>query len=323
MKNTIFRSKYKKKVIEMKFYTLVIYLILAVLSSSFAIALYREEINNRCISEPRVSESHSPLTIDGNAALDAFCSERGTSGQSWSTAHVIEGYEINAVGQGGPSNPNSFGIEIKNTDRYLIIKDCYIQDAAGVGSSGGIVLLQCENINITECEFFDNEVGINLWNSNHIAISENDISECGMGVRLWDSSNSFVLNNFISQGTINGIYLKLANYNTISGNEASYNRLYGIKLDESNNNIIYDNNASYNHYDGIYLDSETENNQVYQNIVCNNELSSVNDFGSNNDIHDNNECNQIIPSFPLLWILGFISLGFIILFHKTQWKLIR
>ena len=46
------------------------------------------------------SESHDPVYIVGNAALDAFCSGNGTDGLTPATAHVIGGYDIDAGGSG-------------------------------------------------------------------------------------------------------------------------------------------------------------------------------------------------------------------------------
>lgn len=320
MKNDIFSSKHNTNFLIKRIYTLGQILILGVLLSSIIFSWCQEETTDTFIYEPAISVSHSPISIDGNAALDAFCSGKGTDGLSWATAHLIESYEIYAeIDASGVGS----AIEIKNTDRYLIIRDCILHNSVGEWSAGGVFLQQCQYINITGCKFLNNAVGINIWKSYNIAILANNGSYCGSGVRLSNSNNNIISNNFISYGSTNGIHLNIANHNTISSNEASHNANYGIKLEESNNNIISDNNASYNHYSGIYLDKDTENNQIYQNIVCSNDLSNVNDLGSNNDVRDNDECAPVIPSFPLLWILGFISLGFVILFQKTHKILLR
>ncbi|MFX0140513.1 MAG: NosD domain-containing protein [Candidatus Hodarchaeota archaeon] len=311
--SSLIRIKHKLK---KKFFTLVLFLILLGLPSQLVLLLHHEGKDHLDKAKLLVSVSHSPIFIDGNDALDAFCSGAGTDGLSWASAHVIEGYEIVAELQPEPSG-NCIGIEIRNTDRFLVIKNCDIQESVGIGSAGGIFLQECQNINITGCEFSNNDVGINMWRAEHMTISSNNILQCGMGVRLEKFNNGIVSDNIISDCTINGILLKRSDYNTISSNEASFNRLYGIKLEESKNNIIRGNNASYNSLSGISLDSDTENNQIYNNVVCYNEGEGILDSGSNNDVHDNEECIATVPSYLFSWMLGFVSLGFMLACRKT------
>jgi parallel beta-helix repeat protein len=315
MKIGIFSSEQTNNLMKKKLFTLVVFPILVIYSSSIVVSSHQEESINLDASSPMPSVSHSPISINGNTEFDAFFEGKGTDGLTWATAHIIEGYNIIAVNPPSPAGEGS-GIQIINTDRYLIIKDCFIQNSLGSTSSGGIFLQNCQNINITGCEIFDNEGGIVTWNTNHISISDNNILDGGMGIRFQYSNNCIVSDNFISSGTMSGIHLRRSHHNTISGNEASHNRLYGIKLEESTNNIISGNNASYNGYSGISLETDTENNQVYQNIVCNNERGNVDDLGSNNDVHDNEECTVLIPSYSLLWMLGFVSLGCVIKLYK-------
>ena len=61
---------------------------------------------------PSLAADHTPIVINGNAALDAFCNGNGTDG-SYENPHIIKDYTIN----GGIGN----AINISSTDRYLII----------------------------------------------------------------------------------------------------------------------------------------------------------------------------------------------------------
>ena len=295
-------------------------LILGAFLSSFVFSWYQVETNYTYISDPVASVSHSPISIDGNAALDAFCSGKGTDGLSWDTAHVIEDLEIDAEGVGSV-------IDIRNTDRFLIIRRCNIINSGDVFDyvgiiyrDSGIFLGSVKNVKITECDVNNNYLGIGLSGAYNISayniISDNVISNNRYkGIAIFYASHNTISDNEVTYNSIAGISLKGdSNYNTISGNNASYNDNYGIKLESSESNTISGNYASYNNLYGIALDDKSDNNEVYQNIVCHNELGGINDLGSDNDIHDNDDCtgdatDGVIPGYPFVWMLGFILFG--------------
>jgi parallel beta-helix repeat protein len=256
----------KSNIISKRIRLFSIYLFLAMILNISLLSWSQEDIPLTNISILKISASHSPISIDGNVALDTFCSSDGTDGLSWSTAHVIEGYEIEAEIVAGVGS----AIEIKNTDKYLIIRDCTLEKSEGAWSAGGIFISECQNISIKNCHFSNNEVGISLWRSNHISVTESNILNGYTGIRLSNSAN-----------------------NSISGNTISKNNDYAI-----------------------YLDSNSENNIIFQNTFCDNTAGNINDLGTNNQIHDNNECNPIISGYNLLWILVILSLGSMIFSKK-------
>ncbi len=341
-------------------------LILGAFLNSFVFSWYQVETNYTYISDPVASVSHSPISIDGNAALDAFCSGKGTDGLSWDTAHVIEDLEIDAGGVG-------CGIDIRNTDRFLIISNCIIinsgnerykvaVDSYKFGDSG-IFLDSVKNVKITECDVNNNYYGIALLDGSYNIISDNIVSNNRRGGIGTDNSNYNIIsdnkamndsnagiylswfsnyntisgnivlhngehgiwlvfdccNNIISGNNAShngdfGIKFNYADNNTLSGNNASYNDLYGIFLADSVNNTLSGNYASYNSQYGIALNDDSDNNEVYQNIVCYNEQGNINDLGNDNDIHDNDYCtgaatDGVIPGYPFVWMLGLILFG--------------
>jgi hypothetical protein len=115
------------------------------------------EKKNLDFLKPFSAEIHSKIYIDGNSALDAFCSGDGTDGLSWASAHVIEDYEIDAGGSGS-------GIYISNTDRYLIIRNCTL-------SNSGISIWSCSNIKVMNCiiDYCENAISVNENSFNNIS----------------------------------------------------------------------------------------------------------------------------------------------------------
>ena len=305
----------------------------------------KEDIGDAYFSVPAASVSHSRIEIVGNGALDSFCSGQGTDGLSWATAHVIENFEIDAGGSGHS------GILIINTDRFLIIRNCTVinaQRTQPVDIPAGIKVTDCNNVNITNCNTTNNLWGINMWTSAYISVSDNIATNNDHGIIVTCSNHITISDNIAShnkEGGItivktadidadyntisgnnvmyndeHGICLAGSNYNTISGNNASHNVFNGISIQSSGNNKISGNNASYNLKYGVHLNAYSDNNEIYENILCDNTEGDIRDLGEDNDIHDNGCPTAEIPGYPLVWILGFVLCGFTVLFRKTLKK---
>ena len=84
---------------------------------------------------------HLPIYINGNAMLNDFCSGNGTAG-SYSNPHVIEDYIIDAEGTGS-------GINIRNTDLYLIIQNCTVTNSGTATFDAGLFFENCASIKKT------------------------------------------------------------------------------------------------------------------------------------------------------------------------------
>ena len=323
MKNNGCKLKRKTNLLKKRICKFVQCLILGVVLSSLLFSMIQEEYMYINRSIPKASTIHSPISINGNGALDAFCAGNGTDGLSWDTAHVIEGFEIDAGGIGS-------GIYIRNTDRFLIIRNSNIinsglKDYRPVYVDSGIALGNVKNIKISKCNLNDNHHGLSLYNMNNCNIWNNNasynlfsISVCNgtnntisgndfshnewCSFMSWNSHSNDISDNDISYNKRYGVYLiDTCNYNTISGNNVSYNELGGIKLLNSSGNTITGNNASYNTNFGISLGPTSNNNEVYQNIVCFNDDEDILDYGENNDIRRNDHCSGI-PSYPIAWV---------------------
>jgi len=308
MKNNGCNLKRKTHLLRKRICILVQCLILGAFLSSLLFSMYQGEYKNINVSIPKASTTHSPISIDGNAALDAFCVGKGTDGLSWDTAHVIEDLEIDAEGVGS-------GIDIRNTNRFLIIRRCTIINSGNstitipswmIYADSGIFLYSVNNVKIIKCNVNNNYVGISLVESNYNNISDNVASSNRhKGIILVSACNNTISGNEASYNSMVGIGLKYySSFNTISGNTFSHNDYNGFKLEnKSENNTISDNHASYNGQYGIYLDSDSDNNEIYQNSLCYNEIGDIQDLGENNNIHDNDDCSQpVIPNYPIAWI---------------------
>ena len=120
---------------------------------------------------PQSAEIHSPIFIDGNTALAAFCEGNGSSGTA-ANPYIIEDYVIDA------SSIN--GIEIHNVNVYLKIQNCTISNG-----DNGINVHNC--FNISNC----------FWNH----MSQNFISLFGnQYIVFYTDTNTAPF--FINTGTI-------------------------------------------------------------------------------------------------------------------------
>ncbi|MHA1519637.1 MAG: right-handed parallel beta-helix repeat-containing protein [Promethearchaeota archaeon] len=236
------------------------------------------------ISLPVIAGIHDRITIDGNGALATFIQDEELSGDGTEISpYVIEDFIIDA------STGN--GIDIRNTNAYLIIRNCQISDGSFYY---GIYLSSITNVNITNNDLHDNYGGLYMVSSNNNTLSENNVSSNDFyGFSLYSSSNITLSGNIANDNGDAGIYLSNLNTSVLFGNDVShndhgiyitdsklmnlsgntviFNNNYGISLWYSSNNTLYKNNASFNNKVGIYYYSSS-NNTVYFNDIAGNSL---------------------------------------------------
>jgi parallel beta-helix repeat protein len=237
---------------------------------------------------PLAAISHSPINISGDVELDNFSIKTGNGTSD--DPYVIENLEINADG-------TKSGIEIRDTSKYLHIRNCTIINSELEESSngygwGGITLDNCSNVNIISCTFKDNYIGIYLNNSDQNTLSENFASyNEGFGIGLFNSSKNIVFNNNASFNNEHGIVLTFSSNNTISNNHLSNNGASfmgnGIIIYESELTIIFGNNVLYNNGEGITI-IRSHNTIISGNNVSNNGGNGISSSHSNIVIISNN-----------------------------------
>jgi len=201
---------------------------------------------------------------------NAWCSGTGTLNDPYLIENVlIDGLDASNC------------IEIRNSNKYFIINNCTLYNAAtgGVGNDyAAIYLYNASNgkLSNNDCSL-NNRYTIYLeQESNNNTITENvlDNNYGGLLMRNCDF-NVISLNNISGCTMREGLYLYYSHNNTISYNNVSNNGLanmvaFGIGLHESNENNITNNIANENAYRGISLDNShrnrIENNEANDNF---------------------------------------------------------
>ena len=190
-----------------------------------------------------------------------------------------------------------YSIYIKNTIKYFIIRNCYLE-----ASEYGIYI---DNIAdgtaiITDNICDNNEIGIRISNSNDIFIANNscsnnlgtfgggiiisDSSFCNVsnnictenelyGIRLDGSRSCYLLNNTCTynegefQGA--GIYVFQSTATRLESNVCNSNRRFGIHISVSDSTILSDNICEDNYHTGIFMVashySTIVNNRCFRN----------------------------------------------------------
>jgi parallel beta-helix repeat protein len=201
---------------------------------------------------------HAPISIDGNVSLDSFCT---VGDGSFTTPYIIENYEIEAI--------TAHGIDIMNTNAYLVIRNCVIENGSS-NNFHGISLDNCSNVNISGNIANNNSNGITLPNSYNLTLTGNTVSNNILyGFYMYRSHNNTLSGNTASNNNLTSFYLNLSNNNTIINCEAS-NTALGIFLYNCVNNTLSGNNVFNNDY-GVYLQFGTVNTTLSGNIVTNND----------------------------------------------------
>ena len=208
---------------------------------------------------PQSAEKVSPIYIDGNTDLDNFSNKTGSG--TLNDPYIIKNLEIDADNIGS-------GIEIKNTDKHLIIINCTIENSGTLSneSNAGIVIDHSININITECFLINNLFGIYLRTSYNNSITLNTISNSSEdGIRLWGSYSNIISSNNLSFTDGSGIFLlgsstdNIVSYNTVTNSD------YGIRMGQSGNNDVFMNSISLADL-GCIFEQPVENN-IHDNFI--------------------------------------------------------
>ncbi|MHA1611939.1 MAG: NosD domain-containing protein [Promethearchaeota archaeon] len=184
-------------------------------------SIHEKVLNN--LNSPLKAYNHDPIYIDGNAMLATFIGTEGLSGDgTYVSPYIIEDFIIDAS--------TAHGIEIKNTDSYLIVRNCSVSGGAS-SENEGIVIYNVSNINLSNNDFTTNAVGIQLSLSSNFSLSGNDASfNSGSGIYLFMSSNYNLSNNNARYNGFVGIFLINSINIIVLGNKAENNKLYGIVL---------------------------------------------------------------------------------------------
>lgn len=209
--------------------------------------------------------SHSEINISGNNEITSS----GFNGSGIITdPYVITNIEI-------ISNQSNTAIRISNTDAYVQISHCNLQNG-----TSGIFLLNVSNVEILNNTIMGNQDGISLSNTKNIIIKNNTIHNNLIGISLIELNyHSFISGNIIVNNTEIGINSLFSSSFTISLNNISTNGDYGILLTFSNNFTIIANYFSHNRLEAVVFNSTTNivivkwNNFLQNNLNGNSQAS--------------------------------------------------
>ncbi|MBD3353177.1 MAG: hypothetical protein GF364_16975 [Candidatus Lokiarchaeota archaeon] len=231
---------------------------------------------------PITSESHGPIFIDGDAALDTFCSGNNTYGTE-SSPHIIKDYEI---------TDSAVPIYITNTDKHLIIKNCTCVNTA---NTYAIRIYNSGNVTIENCKA-KGGYGIWMFGKGNNTLNDSTVYDCPLyGIKSEDATNNTINNNTIYGCENNIVYLDnsdevLCFDNEIYNNTATIN----IRLEETQEGKIYNNDIINNTGIGINITQNTANCSIYQSLLKNNTIGIQ--AGGNNVFNITISNNTIIDS---------------------------
>lgn len=189
---------------------------------------------------------------------------------------TIEGSEL--------FNNTMNGIDIQYCENQTILNNKF-----KFNGFRGISIVFSYNNSIIENSIKNSIIGIYMITCNNNIIENNilkfhsestDFEESGNGIFLYNSHLNYLFGNIACNNTKNGIVLGISNYdemecnyNSIIGNNLSYNGEKGLYL-RGNYNNISGNNIIYGNERGIEIITNSLNNYFYNNTFISNNLNA-------------------------------------------------
>ena len=175
--------------------------------------------------------------------------------------------------------------DITSADNCILLKrynttiDCNSHKIIGSKQGSAIFVRALQNINITNCEIENFNVGITLSGLREGLIANNKISKNNkQGIYMYLTSNVQVLGNEIFENA-GGIFAEQAPIggkgNIFKDNKIKSNSHYGLALTkELIQNKVINNTITYNGKAGLYID-DSGLNSIVANIICNNTHNDI------------------------------------------------
>jgi parallel beta-helix repeat protein len=243
----------------------------------------------------RAIVTRDPILIDGNAGFTPANGVTSGSGTE-NNPYIIEGWDIKA------SSAN--GIEIRNTDAYFIIRNCYIHD--GRENYDGVHFSNVKNGTIENVNFTNLLHGIYLGSSPNNFIRNCTASNNSFGIYSWVSENNTFRNNALSSNWRNlgfhgtqpsHFYQDIDNSNTVEGRPVYYLvEKENLTIDGSVMDIGYLGLVSCKN---ILVKNLTIRNNINAVLLANTTYSTVMNCvltNSSYGVHLNNSSNNIIEN---------------------------
>jgi len=185
------------------------------------------------------------------------------------------------------------GIDIRNTELYLIINNCTLSKNSGYD----IFLDSCTNLTIIACSLFNTSTGISVTDSNDIIIDNNTLVSHRYGMRMMGVNDIVIWGNKIlnpdNKGET-GIWTNGFKDYLISDNEISNHTdqgFYGFTIDTGR---ISNNTFTTNLINGIllrnfYIDTiiRVDNNTISESFIGINKWNGLPTIVENNTCYNN------------------------------------
>lgn len=263
------------KTAKCSFFVVFLFLLSILITSNNVISLYPS-------SEDFIRfQAGNFITVESDAD---FISNGFPGSGNASYPYIIENYTI--------SGDYQYGINIKNTTKYFVIRNCTIL------VDNGISVVDTANNTAT---IFNNTIsctysGIRVLNSNECNISSNLCVDSGLyGIHVDESYSSFVDNNTCTDASEINIAIFSSPNSTLTNNFCSSAMSYGMYLQFSLNSTLINNTFS---NDGLEIDEA--HSSYYTYTVVNN---TVNDklIGFFVDVDD---VNITTPLYNQLYLIS-------------------
>ena len=160
---------------------------------------------------------------------------------------IIVDKSITLIGNGTSNtiiNGSGRDIVLKITSDWVNISEFTINNG---GTGNGIMIYYSDNCKIQNCNFSNNDFGINLYYSHYNILKNNTCtSNKRSGIHLRYSNYNIINNNSCNSNVYNGIYLEYSSNNTIKNNKCCLTKWDGIELFRSSYNEVKSNYCSDN-----------------------------------------------------------------------------
>lgn len=140
----------------------------------------------------------------------------------------------------------------------VLVKNIVFKDveASFLKDRAAIRLLEVQQVQVDDNQFFNTFFGVYVQNSSNCIISNNTLQgkagdevHAGNAIHIWKAERIEVINN-VAEGHRDGIYFEFVNQSFISGNISKNNMRYGLHFMFSNYDI-YENNQFENNGSGV------------------------------------------------------------------------
>ena len=197
-------------------------------------------------------------------------------------------------------------IVIEDTNEYFTIRNCTLFNSTTSGNTGGIILNNVTNGNITDTDIYSCNYGMFINGTENCTISDVFMySNTNDSVYLLNTNLTLLTDIDCYNNDGHGVYFDSSDNNTLSHSVIRNNELYGVYLDENSSiNWVYENYVGYN-LGLLRVEPKFEDttNEQWVNVcyyIIDQHYQNTNT--SQNYIYDNDEVGSCVPS-PVYGIL--------------------